>query len=587
MSARLQVLANVLEQPVVLCLLLGTLAILQAVVGPLLLGAPLGGALLNGYVAAGLCLYLLSQIMERLQRDPARHVFDTTIGGMVQRRQGMGPARLWALRLLVPALRIACWPAFEYIAMRFNEILKHRRVRSVFAANAALTLFPLPLVISVYLAIAAATTTVAALLLGPPLVHARLFMWLLIVALALKHVWHLVSPLDMQQTLRFGLGSVRITYAIITFCDLLCLLLAYNAVINWQSGRVLDAASLSALFTSLRVFADLFEAFEKPPADVIGWAVGVSGGLWLWSLANALTKWQAYERTEADHLEIGGAAATLGMEDRAREAMAKVTEPDRRQLLRLALFHLTLGDVEGAIAHARRLVRQFEGLEAGPNHLLLLTAGGIPAAPDPAVPLIAWAARAIADGASEAVLADVLLSTRIVGADAGEVLAWFEGEGHAATYPLAHMCLKWDADEEREVLGFYDAYAAPAEPGARLALWRAVGGLLLPARRMPREQALAWMATWNEAGIADIRRGAAAASDAAEVFCLCAVLQRLEPYLGKFGFEVQGLAEVIAECEPVLANDPAIRMLRQIAGMLANPAVAAAAQPASPRLAAA
>ena len=111
----------------------------------------------------------------------------------------------------------------------------------------------------------------------PPFVFSVDFLWVMVFTLFLKHLSYLIGVNTVQERLRRGRDSPLLSYALITVCDLLGLVLCYNGIVNWPSAVIFNPSAIKSIVTRLFALKDFVDAFEHPPQQIIDYCIGVSG----------------------------------------------------------------------------------------------------------------------------------------------------------------------------------------------------------------------------------------------------------------------------------------------------------------------
>ena len=543
------------------------LLIAEAGLPALVFGAPLGGVLLNVYIAVGLVCWMFDLAVNQLSQDGVRSQFEEQIIAAANRHNKVAPWRGVVLGVLAVLQRITCWPAFELGLHNVRMWQSGVRLHSRLAKAAALGLFPYEVSVSLFLGLAAGLATLIAIWTGHASVHGRAFLWLLIGATAAKHLSALVSPRNMQQRLQRAIDPVVLSYLIITFADLACLLLAYNGVINWTSGPVLSGASLRLVYDQLHAFKDVLGAWEHLPKNVIGYAAAISGLLWLFTLANSLLKiFSTSTRTTDDNLGIALGCAMVGLDRRARVALDSADPATREQFELKGIAYAALGEFATATPFIAEFLRQLmlgKPLPS-PDYMMIEMFDPIPVVPDSTevfAKLIDYGAK---NGMSDGFLATFALQSRSFGVDASQLAERMEREGQHQLFPLGFVYLKWLADEEREVHAFYDALAEPPQ-GVDRATWRCCAALLIPSRRLPAETTAGairdWLETAPTAILADLE-GAPTLHN----FLLAHQLSRIHGYLGQNEIPMDSLAAAVGVLEATFGDDPLVLRKLRMAG---------------------
>lgn len=549
-------------------LLMALLLIVQAALPALLFGAPLGGVLLNVYIAVGLACWLVEVAMHQLGQDEVRSNFEEQIIAVANRQNKFAPWRGAVLGALTVLQRIACWPAFELglhnLRMWQNGVRLHSRLAKATASG----LFPYDVSVSLFLAFAAGLATLIALWTGHASVYGRAFLWLLIGAAAAKHLAALVSPRNIQQRLQRAIDPVVLSYVIITLSDLACLLLAYNGVINWTNGPVLTGASLRQVYDLLHAFKDVLGAWEHLPRSVLGYAAAISGLLWLFTLANSVLKiFSTSARTTDDNLAIAISCAMVGLDRRARVALESTDPTTREQFELKGIAYASLGEYERAAPFIAEFLRQLMlGKSApSPDYTMIELFDPVPVVPESTETFAKLLAYGAEHGMSDTFLATFALQTRSFGADARELAERMEREGLHHRFPLGFVCFKWLVDQEREVHAFYDALDQPP-PGADRATWRCCAALMIPSRKLSTEAMIQaihdWVETEPTAILADIET-----ATPLDILLLVHQLGRIHGYLGQRDVAMDALAATISALEVRIGDDPLVARKLRLAGL--------------------
>lgn len=345
--------------------------IIQAGLGPwLLFGAPLAGIALNVYVTAGFGSLFFALVSGLLRRDPRRQAFEEFANDNAVSQLTLN--QRWRNRIyqaIFFVLRICCWPAFEAYNLRLAAL--SARLRTQFERGAAVSLYPPETSLSVSLFALPAAVTVYALLLTPPSAFLVDFLCLLVFALFLKHVSYIIGVQTVQERLRRGQDSPLLSYALITVCDFLGLILCYNGVVNWSSGAIFQPAAITSIVSRLFALKDLIGAFEHPPQRLIDYFIGVSGLLWWATLATSLIQFllKNYQRTATDYLYLALSYTLLGMDNRARFALDSADVTEKLPSALKGEVYAALGDFEKATIYTRRYLAQAEAVPSSPNDL--------------------------------------------------------------------------------------------------------------------------------------------------------------------------------------------------------------------------
>lgn len=562
-----------------LCLIAVILIVAEATLAPaLLFHAPHTGIALNAYIAIGMGLVFFVAVSQRLDRDERRYLVEMQVGDLIINRGGRFArlrARLYAGMFIV--IGIICWPATQFGLHSFRMLRFRRRLDSVLGMSAGLNLFPMETSVSLFVALAPAVLTVIAAHQQAPFVFAIKFLWIIIFAIFLKHLSSLVSGDTVQAKLRRGMDPVLLSYAVITLGDLIGLILCYNGLINWNAGSAFTVANVQVVFTQLLAFKDFVAVFEHPPDSVLAYCIGVSGLLWWLSLAQGLFQLKGYQRLPSDYLSLASSCILLGKEDRARTFLEAATVTTKLEYEMKGLNYAALGDFDKAAAFIKRALTQTDDVPVTDGYILLKMNAGLVQLRADQDRYYAFVDYGIAHGLTDIFLADAGVTFCSSGGNARAFSDYIKQKG-LDRFGLTYICLKWMADEEREVLDLFESKKS-GDAGPERALWLCLEALLWPARRNSDAETEKFIEHWSGAVLDEIRAIGVSLADDVDKCALVDILYSVRKYWATIGIELYNIDAVVVAIAQSLPDNEVTAGIRSMWPALAP---APAGQPASP-----
>jgi hypothetical protein len=199
---------------------------------------------------------------------------------------------------------------------------------------------------------------------------------MIIIAVGLKHVLHLLGPTPTQEMLRKAKAPVALNYITIVVCDLVALILCYNMVLSALTSGIPSLAGLKDIYNRLNGFKDIFLlAFERPKQP-IDYALGISGLLWVITLAKDVLNFRGYKRTTLDRCARTFGLAVCGFEAGAKAEIETLTPDTDNEIKLIAESCAALGDYPQSLRLTDRFVRrkgEERDVKGLTNAILLIT----------------------------------------------------------------------------------------------------------------------------------------------------------------------------------------------------------------------
>jgi hypothetical protein len=199
---------------------------------------------------------------------------------------------------------------------------------------------------------------------------------MIIIAVGLKHVLHLVGPATYQEMLRKAKAPVALNYITSVVCDLVALILCYNILLSTLTSGTPTLAGVKDIYDRLNGFKDVFLLAFDRPKERIDYALGLSGLLWLITLAKDMLNLKGYKRTTHDRCARVFCLALCGFETDAKAEIETLSPDSDIEIKILAESYAVLGDHLQSLRLTERFVlrkgenRDVKGLS---NAILLVT----------------------------------------------------------------------------------------------------------------------------------------------------------------------------------------------------------------------
>jgi hypothetical protein len=533
----------------------------EATVPPaFLFGASYAGIALNAYIAVGIALFVFGTVFERLRRDEGRHRLETLIVTLNTDQDGIARWRARLYLWMFVVIGVTCWPAMQFGLHAFRLAPTLQRTNSMLGVGAGLTLFPIETSVALFVALAPAILTVIALSHEPPFVYSTMFLWIIVASILLRHLSSLISGDTVQAKLRRGMDPVMFSYALISGGDLIGLVLSYNGIIHWNSGSVFSLEQVQSIFTQLLAFRDFFNVFEHPPDTVLAYCVGVSGLLWWLTLAQGIFQLNGYKRAPSDYLSLAASCTMLGKTARAKTFLDAAAATTKEECYLKGSVHAARGEFDKAALCVRRALNQTENVPATDGYILRAIFSGMLALRVDQDRYYEYVKYGADHGLTDLLLSNLAMLYCISGGSARAFSDHLK-EKWPDRFPLTYLCLKWLADEEREILDAFQA-AEPKSAGAERALWLCIEALLWPARRTSDGETAQFLDHWAGPVLEEIRVIAVALSDDIDKCALIDMLDRVRGYWANFGVQLYPVGAVHAAIQETLPENEEIRKMK-------------------------
>jgi hypothetical protein len=368
----------------------------------------------------------------------------------------------------------------------------------------------------------------------------------------------------VQERLRRAKDSPLFSYALITVCDFIGLVLCYNGIVEWKAGVVFDLTAASSILKRLFALKDFIEAFEHPPQSAVDYCIGVSGLLWWLTLAQSLLSVKNYRRSVRDYIFLARNYVVVGMDKQARAALDSADATDKETCEVKGLVYAALGDFEKAAMSIKRYLAQAIDVPQPPNDNYIYSAlyGGMAVLRGSPEMLCRYIEYGNGHGLSDILLSSIALEMGNIGINPQPIARFLEQQNLIERFPLAYFALMWQADEERDVLDQFDRHEA-IEPDARRAMWLCLSALLWPARRRSDAETQQFLEQWLERGLPEIRQIAVGLNDELEKCVLANVLPRVRDYWSKrMSNDLGSVPPVVAAIDASIRPDEVVRKIR-------------------------
>lgn len=298
---------------------------------------------------------LFSMFSPATRRMASRNYLDLAVRGSLGRNR----VAMVSILLDVPAL-MAAWP------VGFRAALVRMKVRTDRQHFALSGLRPPDGRISVNIAIVAfiAAVLYAGRLAPVPLL--AVLVWLSIVAVALKEVTYLLSPLPAQ--LRRASRPPWISFVIIAASDAVALTLATGCFAALSRGVPLDAELTKSAFISLFNAPRNLASFSSLSGGQV--FVAILGFLYYVTFLKTLLEAAQFKRTDEDYLALAQLAVYSGEVDGAVRWLGKVGSKDSKTYLVRCAIEIAKGRWNNASEMAGRFLGLTDSADTADNRAI-------------------------------------------------------------------------------------------------------------------------------------------------------------------------------------------------------------------------
>jgi hypothetical protein len=339
---------------------------------------------------------------------------------------------------------------------------------------------------------------------------------------------------------------VAANYIVMTVLDLTGLILSYSwLLIDFQSGQV-DVETFRGIYEKLRGFSNIFDLLFFKSNDPVDYMLGLSGLLWLMTLAKDLLRLKGYKRTTEDKCFLAFSMAISGFEGKARKLVGEIEPSKNVEIKVLAEVQSLLNNYVESRKLTKRYIRQTGEFEtdsdiASFTNFLLLTTELLYHSHN-STKLSACVKFLFDHRLSDA---EVIFATENVGHQGAikEVLAQ---DDFRHVLPLSYCYMTWIAEHPHKALKLFEDLT-PKEVERESGLWICLKLLMLEAVAESDEELASRAATWIEVEAERLRSVIRQEHDFTTLAAICWVLMSAQKFFSSKGVTGLGLLGLIDE----------------------------------------
>jgi hypothetical protein len=334
----------------------------QAIVLPLLFGGGIAGMWLTIYFSLGAIVVALSIFGS----DAPAGSRGQLEGFLIANARKMAIKNKWLRGFAMVGaafLSMVTWPLLivYLLFLLFRKpdlVLGDLKRRLKLRINLLAALYPEMVFLSIWLALVPAAMHVLIQFWGNEPSYFDFVATMVIIAVGLKHVLHLLGPAPTQEMLRKAKAPVALNYVTIVVCDLVALILCYNIILSTLASGTPSLAGVKDIYNRLNGFKDVFLLAFDRPKELIDYALGLSGLLWVITLAKDMLNLKGYKRTMTDRCVRTFGLAICGFEAEAKAEIETLSPETDTEIKLRAESYAALGDYPQSLRLTESFVRR-------------------------------------------------------------------------------------------------------------------------------------------------------------------------------------------------------------------------------------